>query len=45
MGLEDLEIKAADGVALRLKNARVSALRAVKAEGASGDVVVEAIPK
>ena len=42
MGLEDLDIKAVDGVGLRLKNAHVSSLRGVKAQGAAGDVVVEA---
>lgn len=41
VGLEDLDIKAADGVALRLKDAHLSSLRAVKAQGAAGDVVVE----
>jgi hypothetical protein len=42
VGLEDLEIKAVDGVALRLKDAHLSSLRGVKAQGAAGDIVVEA---
>ena len=41
VGLEDRAIKAADGVALRLKDAHLSSLRAVKAQGAAGDGVVE----
>ena len=41
VGLEDLDIKAADGVALRLKDAHLSSLKAVKAQGAAGEVVVE----
>lgn len=41
IALQDLEITAADGVALRLNEARLSSLRAVKAHGAAGDVVVE----
>jgi len=41
VGLQDLDIKAVDGVALRLKDAHLSSLRAVKAQGKAGDVVVE----
>ena len=41
VGLDGLDIKAADGVALRLKDAHLSSLHAVKAQGAAGDVVVE----
>jgi hypothetical protein len=41
VGLQDLAIKAADGVALRLKDSHLSWLPAVKAQGAAGDGVVE----
>ncbi len=41
VGLDSLDIQAADGVALRLKDAYLSSLQTVKAHGAAGDVVVE----
>ena len=41
VGLEGLDIKAADGIALRLKDAYLSKLAAVGAQGSAGDVVVE----
>lgn len=41
VGLDGLDVKAAEGVALRLKDAHLSSLQAVKAQGAAGDVVVE----
>lgn len=42
VGLNRLVLTATQGVALRLKDAHLSALRDVQAQGAAGDMVVEA---
>ena len=42
VGLKSLVLTATDGVALRLKDAHLTSLREVKAQGAAGDIVVEA---
>jgi hypothetical protein len=42
VGLSSLVLTAAHGVALRLKEAHLTSLREVKAQGAAGDIVVEA---
>ena len=42
VGLKSLILTAAHGVALRLKEAHLTALRDVQAQGAAGDMVVEA---